>query len=190
MAKTWDKRVDGNTIKTEKTFKLSLDDFKPQFDRDYSGQVLDNWAGNETYRQPPGGWFGKALTIDDPNADWIGSRDNGKQDVSWPIAYHGVRTAIDYVIPKIIKTAEKMPSGFRIGPNNAYGEGIYCSPDFNTAYGYTGTTSNVDKNLRCLFQCRVNPAILKKHGNVWVATDPKGIRPYRLIINATAANQN
>ena len=50
MAKTWDKRVDGNTIKTEKTFKLSLDDFKPQFDRDYSGQVLDNWAGNETYR--------------------------------------------------------------------------------------------------------------------------------------------
>ena len=49
MADTWNKPVDADTVKKEKTFKLSLNDFCPKFDRDYSGQVLKNWAGGETY---------------------------------------------------------------------------------------------------------------------------------------------
>ena len=75
------------------------------YDRAYSGDVFENWAGNETYTQPPSGWFGKALRVDDPSADWIGSRDNGKEDVSWPIAYHGIRSNPEFVVPKVIKAA-------------------------------------------------------------------------------------
>ena len=82
-----------------------------------------------------------------------------------------------------------MPSGFRPGFRNAHGVGVYCSPDFDTARSYGGKQSNADKDLECIFQCRVNPAVLKKNTDTnWVVTDPEGIRPYRLIINATDAN--
>ena len=50
-----------------KTFKLSLKDFNSRFDRAMTGQVLENWAGGETYVQPPKGWMGKALNVGDPN---------------------------------------------------------------------------------------------------------------------------
>ena len=82
-----------------------------------------------------------------------------------------------------------MPSGFRTGFRNAHGTGVYCSPDFDTARRYGGKRSNADKNLECIFQCRVNPAVLKKkNDSIWLVTNPEGIRPYRLIINATEAN--
>ena len=45
----WNKKVDVDYIEADKTFKLSLDDFKPEHDRPYTGQVLKDWAGGETY---------------------------------------------------------------------------------------------------------------------------------------------
>ena len=35
-----DKKVDVDCIEADKTFKLSLDDFRPEHDRPYTGQVL------------------------------------------------------------------------------------------------------------------------------------------------------
>ena len=82
-----------------------------------------------------------------------------------------------------------MPSGFRTGFRNAYDAGVYCTPDFNVARRYGGKQSDADKDLECIFQVRVNPAVLIKNTDTnWVVTNPKGIRPYRLIINATGAN--
>ena len=41
--------VDKYTSETEKTFKISIEDFNSNFDREMTGQLLKKWAGNEDY---------------------------------------------------------------------------------------------------------------------------------------------
>ena len=45
----WDKKVDVDCIEADKTFKLTLDDFRPEHDRPYEGKTFKDWEGGETY---------------------------------------------------------------------------------------------------------------------------------------------
>ena len=78
--------------------------------------------------QPPTGWFGKAIKVN--IGDWIGSRGDKKQGISWPVVYHGVCANQEFVVPKVVKGASMKDAGLRVGPNKKWGEGIYCSPFF------------------------------------------------------------
>ena len=60
-------------LPTYKTFKLSEADFNPEYDRRWTGQVIESWAGGERYEKPPSGWIGKALNVGSSDQEWLGA---------------------------------------------------------------------------------------------------------------------
>jgi hypothetical protein len=62
----------------------------------------------------------------------------------WVVAFHGFRTP-DFVLPKAIN------EGMRVGFNNAYGVGIYCTPHIAIAKSYAGTMSIDGKEYYTVF---------------------------------------
>jgi hypothetical protein len=71
---------------------------------------------------------------------------------TWPVVYHGTKYQH---VPSIVQNPLK------VGPNNGYGLGIYCSPNLSVAEQYcdvvsvwTGTRT---ARFKYIFMCRVNP---------------------------------
>lgn len=133
-------------LNTYKTFKLSVNDFSPKWDRPgpevgkFDGTVHDPWAGGKKYEEPPAGWIGKALNVsklgakDDP---WLGTGSD-----AWPLAYHGVSGDQDFILARIKNV------GLQAGPRHAYTPkpAIYCSPKFSIAESFSQGTSSVFGN--------------------------------------------
>jgi hypothetical protein len=87
---------------------------------------------------------------DGGNDRWM---ENKNQYGEWAIAYHGTPY---HNISFLLK------SPLRVGECNYYGEGIYISPDFETAEGYckdpfTVQTMNGSRSFKFILMVRVNP---------------------------------
>uniref|UniRef100_A0AC34G6U4 Ubiquitin-like domain-containing protein n=1 Tax=Panagrolaimus sp. ES5 TaxID=591445 RepID=A0AC34G6U4_9BILA len=95
--------------------------FDPSYDFDFTNvndQGRNFQRGGKSYVRPIGAKRVAVKVLGKyDNDNWLlstGSRDE------WPVAYHGTEARhVDNIIQQ----------GFRIGTRNAYGRGIYCSPN-------------------------------------------------------------
>ncbi|XP_068075038.2 uncharacterized protein [Danio rerio] len=182
-------------------FVISDDFFDPAYDFDFTNMSeLDDdsgcMRGGEPYMRPYG-WMRFALKVRNKYPDgnaWLGTGGwrNRSAPGEWPVSYHGTD----------LKGAEGIiQSHYKAGDREAYGRGIYSSPDINVADGYATTkkftSQNNGKTYKVIMQNRINPQkreiTIKK--NFWLVPIPKGtsaekereivestIRPYGLLL--------
>ena len=90
-----------------------------------------------------------------------------------------------------MKNAESIYKiGLKIGANNKYGFGVYCTPNIKTAAEYSKVFhSEVDgKNYKLVFQNRVKPSAIvecSKFGgpkDYWFVSNEADIRPYSICL--------
>ena len=162
-------------------FYIDDDLLDPSYDYDFR-DILDGnkkfYRGGLEYKRPCG-WKRYALKVEGKyeNDKWLG--DSGG-DSEWAVSYHGTKQ-------------ENMKSiydnGYRVGNRNAYGVGVYCSPNIETAaeysdefYGYNG------KKYKIVLQNRVRPSAIKKASDnggpddYWYIESGKDIRPYSICV--------
>ena len=162
-------------------FYIDDDLLDPSYDYDFR-DILDGnkkfYRGGLEYKRPCG-WKRYALKVVGKyeNDEWLG--DSGG-DSEWAVSYHGTKQ-------------ENMKSiydnGYRVGNRNAYGVGVYCSPNIETAaeysdefYGYNG------KKYKIVLQNRVRPSAIKKASDnggpddYWYIESGKDIRPYSICV--------
>ena len=119
---------------------------------------------------------------------------------NWYRAFHGTGNATnadfgDKKLPSdanfacVDALANIYESGFRPARVDAFGPGVYCSPNPKfPENGYVRSvpldTQNGKKNFKCMLQVAVNPDGVTFHYNneIWVVADPKDIRPYGILI--------
>uniref|UniRef100_A0A914QHS9 PARP catalytic domain-containing protein n=1 Tax=Panagrolaimus davidi TaxID=227884 RepID=A0A914QHS9_9BILA len=114
------------------------------------------------------------------NNKWLGS--NGHDD-EWPVAYHGTKENNSHDITK---------DGFDLSKCTrfAYGKGIYCTPDPETARKYAKEYVFQGKTYHLIFQTRVNPktmVVVKEAGDdglgeYWILPEGGHIRPYGVCV--------
>ena len=166
-------------------YHLPDDLFDSQYDYDFTNV---NDAGKKFMRggleyKRPCGWKRYALKVDNKyeNNNWLGSNGKSNNDTEWAVSYHGTKIFCAEPIAK---------EGLKPGVNNAYGVGVYCTPNISTAEGYAQTfvSPTTGKKYKIVFQNRVKPsAIIKckaKGGpeDYWYVKDGKDIRPYSICI--------
>ncbi|GBB84389.1 hypothetical protein RclHR1_00110022 [Rhizophagus clarus] len=155
-------------------YVISSSFLKPQFDYDYTSGY-DNGQhrrGNERYHLPIG-WKKIALNVDRyGDSKWLGLDSN-----SWPVSYHGTNND---AASHIAVGGYDLSKGRRF----AYGYGVYSSPLYTFAEGYSVRFNFDNHTYEVMLQNRVNPADLKKAANdqIWVTTKEENIRPYSLCI--------
>jgi hypothetical protein len=138
-----------------KYMRIDSTSFAPAYNRDFS--IDSNCPKNESRGcqpyYPPGGWVRYGLSVggkyDNGNNIWLGM-NNGPGE--WCVGYHGTAHSS-------VKDITSSP--LNSGSNNAYGKGIYCSPDVKVAEGYCKSYLQLDtkdgkKNYKYIFMCRVN----------------------------------
>ncbi|XP_048090933.1 uncharacterized protein LOC125288529 isoform X1 [Alosa alosa] len=171
--------------------------FDPKYDYDFTN-TTDSSAckrGDEPYKRPCG-WNRIALKVKGKYEDdvWLGPDGwrSSSAPGEWPVSFHG--TTIDGA-KGIIQ------SGYKTGPREAYGRGIYSTPDIDVAerdgYAKTFTSKNTGKTYKIVLQNRVNPEHRKicVKENYWLVPVPGGtsaerereivnsaIRPYGLLL--------
>ena len=121
--------------------------------------------------------------LDDKYEDtkWLGSLGQSNNNTEWAVSYHGTKI---YCAEPIAK------EGLKPGVRNAYGVGVYCTPNISTAekYAEVFTSPTTHKKYKIVFQNRVKPcSIIKcksKGGpdDYWYVEDGKDIRPYSICI--------
>ncbi|KAI7791029.1 hypothetical protein IRJ41_007547 [Triplophysa rosa] len=175
--------------------------FDPQYDFDFthmskSSSDSDCKRGDESYERPYG-WKRFALKVRDKYPDgnaWLGTGGwrNHSDPGEWPVSYHG--TGLEGA-EGIIKTH------YKTGDREAYGRGIYSTPDIDVADGYSQskrfTSQKNGKTYKVIMQNRVNPKkrTIIEGKNFWLIPIPKGtsaekekeivessIRPYGLLL--------
>ena len=171
---------------------------------DEKGNNIDNWAigesrGGRSYNSPVG-WIGIGLKVIDKyeNNKWIGCTNSPGE---WCVAYHGVgrylkTDEVKGVTGKIIKGA------FKAGKNQVHkdcenlnkpgtkvGEGVYCTPNVDTAAGYSGISEINGKSYQTVLMVRVKPEAIREcsdSGDYWVVNGTTDeIRPYRILYKCT-----
>jgi hypothetical protein len=135
--------------------QIDANSFSPQWNRDFtipSNCPINEKRGGQVYH-PPTGYYRYGLNVsgkyDNGNDTWLGMSNCPGE---WCIAYHGTPH-------QNVKSI--MSSPLRIGPNNAFGRGIYCTPDISTAQGYSRNQLEINtiygrKRFSYVFMCRVN----------------------------------
>ena len=166
-------------------YHLPDDLFDPKFDFDFTnvkdtGKIF--MRGGIEYKRPCG-WKRHALKVDNKyeNTKWLGSSGNSNNNTEWAVSYHGTKI---YCAEPIVK------EGLKPGNRNAYGIGIYCTPNIYTAEKYAEIFTNPRTNRRykIVFQNRVKPcSIIKcksKGGpdDYWYIENTEDIRPYSICI--------
>ena len=164
------------------------------------GNRSDNWAEGE-YRggriyNPPKGWIGIGLKVFDKyeDNDWI-KCDNSEGE--WCVAYHGVgrglgTNQVKDITGKIIKGTFKKGSGqvhkdcYDINhPGSIVGEGVYCTPNVETASEYCGASQINGKSYQTVLMVRVKPQAIRQcdcYKDYWVVNGTTDeIRPYRIL---------
>ena len=164
-------------FKTE--FKIDPKALDPEYDYDFT-KIVDKekfYKGGREYFRPCG-WYKYALKVKGKyeNDDWFSSSDKNKE---WAICYHGTDLKN---VESIIK------NGFKIGDNNKFGKGVYCTPNVNTAAAYTTAFTKGGKKYKFVFQTRVKPSAIvecSKNGgpnDYWLVKKESDIRPYSICI--------
>ena len=179
--------------------KLSKDLLDPR------GNRIDGWGvnenrGNRPYN-PPLGWIGIGLKVfdkyDDGDNTWIGM-DNSNGE--WCVAYHGVGDGQDSdkvksIVGMIYKGSFKKGSGQvhkdcddKFHSGSKVGEGVYCTPNVETAEGYAGISEINGKSYITVLMVRVKPEAIRGCANCdyakdyWVVNGTTDeIRPYRIL---------
>ena len=159
--------------------------FDSQYDYDFTN-INDKgkkfMRGGLEYKRPCG-WKRYALKVDDKYEDtkWLGSQGNSNNDTEWAVSYHGTKI---YFAEPIAK------EGLKPGKNNAYGVGVYCTPNISTAEKYSEVfeNPNTHKKYKIVFQNRVKPSSIVKckskggPDDYWYVPNGKDIRPYSICI--------
>lgn len=137
-------------------YELDCSDLDPSFNYDFTNEKDDGQEyirGGHVYKRPYG-WKRFAVKVLNryDNNIWLGG--DGIRTASttgeWPVSYHGTNHD---VINKIIE------EGYKIGPKDKYGPGVYSSPslafcekEYSVEFEYKGDMWKV------ALQNRVNPA--------------------------------
>ena len=167
---------------------------------DSRGNRVEGWGegelrGGKPYN-PPLGWIGIGLKVLDKyeNNDWIGSDNN---EGEWCVAYHGVARDLKSDKVKDI-TGKIVKGGFKKGtgqvhkdcddiynPGNKVGEGVYCTPNIETAAEYCGASDINGKTYKTVLMVRVKPGAIRQcqcFDDYWVVNGTTDeIRPYRIL---------
>ncbi len=179
-------------------FVISDDFFDPVFDFDFTNMSEPKFdsvcmRGDEPYKRPYG-WMRFAHRDKYPDGN-AGMGTDGWRSRSvpgeWPVSYHGTD----------LKGAESIiQTHFKAGDRQAYGRGIYSSPDINVADMFAKTknftSQNNGKTYKVIMQNRINPQKREiKDKNIWLVPMPVGtsaakereivkssIRPYGLLL--------
>ncbi|XP_068671831.1 uncharacterized protein [Montipora foliosa] len=159
--------------------------YDPQYDCDFTNYKGDDtrcFRGNYSYKRPAG-WTRKAINVIKKYEDdvWLGQA--GWRDLSspgeWPVSYHG--TKIENV-PSIVKGGYDTSKCVR----QAFGPGIYSTPEFKVAEDYATTFPFKGEYFKCILQNRVNPNKTGEeetdHGIYFVTSDVNDIRPYGVCL--------
>lgn len=189
-----------NSSPRKEIFAIPDDFFDPKFDFDFTNMSESKSdeckRGDEPYKRPYG-WMRFALKVRDKYPDgnaWLGTDGWRSRSVpgEWPVSYH--RTGLEGA-QGIIQTH------FKAGDRQAYGRGIYSSPDITVAEEYAKskkfTSQKNGKTYKVIMQNRVNPKNRKiiEGKNFWLVPIPEGtsadkekeivessIRPYGLLL--------
>ena len=174
--------------------KLSKNQLDPR------GNRSEGWAegedrGGKPYN-PPLGWIGIGLKVLDKyeDNDWLGSSNAVGE---WCVAYHGVGRGLGTgqvkdITGKIIKGAFKKGSNQVhkdcddiFNPGNTVGEGVYCTPNIDTASEYCGVSEINGKSYQTVLMVRVKPQAIRQcncYEDYWVVNGTTDeIRPYRIL---------
>ena len=163
-------------------FYIDDDLLDPSYDYDFRGVNDGNqkfYRGGLEYKRPCG-WNRYALKVKGKyeNDKWIDGP--GESNGEWAVSYHGT-------------LQDNMKSiyynGYRIGTRNAYGKGVYCSPNIETAAEYSEKFTGDDgKTYKIVLQNRVKPSSIKRASDkggpsdYWYIENEKDIRPYSICV--------
>ena len=172
----------------------------------YAHNLTGKWAhgenrGGRPYT-PPDGWIGFGLNVlnkyDNGNNDWLAC--DGRPG-EWCIAYHGAcvhntSEQIKQIIKPILENNLKPGAGQAYStyddachPGQKVGVGVYCTPNPNTADGYSGQIDVNGHRYKVAFMLRVKPDKIRysnSQPDYWVLNAGDGdfseMRPYRFLI--------
>lgn len=153
----------------------------PKYNFDFTNKNDKNKKfkrGGKIYKRPLG-WKRYAINVAALNEsvyfdddDWIKSKD-------WCVAYHG--TDIEN-IGSIASNGFLLDKGKRF----KYGEGIYCSPNIETAAEYSKKFLSPSTKMyyKVVIQARVNPNSIEEieDTDYWLIENEDDIRPYGILI--------
>ena len=168
---------------------------------DKRGNRVDGWGINESRGgkpyNPPLGWIGIGLNVLDKyeNNDWIGSSNLPGE---WCLAYHGVGRFLNSTDNVKDVTGKIITGAFKAGQNQVHkdcdnvfkpgtkvGEGVYCTPNVDTALAYSGDSEINGKIYKTVLMVRVKPKAIRHcldSGDYWVVNGTTDeIRPYRIL---------
>ncbi|KAI4875387.1 hypothetical protein NFI96_007626 [Prochilodus magdalenae] len=151
--------------------------FDQKFDYDFRRDSDSSQCsrGGEPYARP-WGWYRFALKVKNkyPNGNaWLGPKGWRSHSAAgeWPVSFHGTS----------INGAKGITSSYyRAGPREAYGRGIYSTPDIGVADRYAMSKKFKSKNgktYKVIMQNRINPSrrVKTMKENYWLIPVPQGI---------------
>uniref|UniRef100_A0A914QUE0 Ubiquitin-like domain-containing protein n=1 Tax=Panagrolaimus davidi TaxID=227884 RepID=A0A914QUE0_9BILA len=166
-------------------YHIDTEFFDPQFHYDFR-KLDDNGQsfvrGGIKYTRPIGS-MRYAIKVTGKYSDykWLGCTGNDEDE--WPVAYHGTEEPNTFDITK---------NGFDLSKCKrfAYGRGIYCTPDPETARAYAKEYTYQGKQYCLIFQTRVNPknmVVVKAagvggHGEYWLLPHGGNLRAYGVCV--------
>ena len=181
-------------------YQLDIHMLAPGYDYDFTNHRDDGKKyvrGGFNYQRPYG-WYRHAIQVcgkpEYGGDEWLGP--NGIRTESsvgeWPVSYHG--TNMEY-------TKKIVEQGFKPGPRQLYGKGVYSSPSLNMVERYYAQKFvHKGNTYKIAFQNRVNPDRANGHlliipetetgvgAEYWVSPkqDPGkmvyDVRPYGIVI--------
>ena len=167
-------------------YYIDENSFEPSYDYDFTNIYDGNkkfYRGGLEYKRPCG-WKRIALKVNGKyeNDSWLGNSGQSKGDSEWAVSYHGTKRNF---VDSIYK------NGYRPGPRHLYGDGIYCTPNIETAAKYSERFIGDDGKLyQIVLQNRVKPSAIKKVGQIdghkdyWLIEDEKNIRLYSICVRS------
>ena len=165
-------------------FTLADDLLDPGYDYDFTN-IKDSstfYRGGLEYKRPCG-WKRYALKVYGKynNNSWLGDSGKSNNDSEWAVAYHGTKQQFSESICK---------TGLHPGNNNAYGVGVYCTPNIETAARYSEPFTKDGNKYKVVFQTRVKPSSIVRCKDIdstapkdyWYIKDKEDIRCYSICV--------
>ena len=140
----------------------------PSRDCDYSGHSehvlkLSTSVEHSNQGNYPFGW------------KFIGIKINKRETENWVITYHGTKS---HVFNNICR------EGYKVGPGDVYGRGVYSSPYIEVARGYAKKFTFEGATYIGVLQNRVNKngVNIVNNGQYWLCPNPANIIPCGLCV--------
>ena len=172
--------------------KVADEDLDPQYNFCYPEKDYLNFSrGGKPFKRPVS-WQKFAIKVKGKyeNDIWLGTMASTNRTFSvygeWPVSYHGTSLeAADHIASR----------GFELRKSRreAYGKGIYSSPDPEVAEGYAKKFMHEGKEYKLMFMNRVNMnntnEVLTEFGMYYITSNENSIRPYAILIKQVNTNQ-